>query len=159
MEPAFFAPIVNFAIVMGILVVAGRKPIAELFSARTQTIGTAVKGAEAESTEASAVLAKAEKQHRELAAELARSHADATAFLAKYKEETLNAAAKESLRIAAEAKLIIENESQRAKQTLEKEISVKCIKLASDSLKSQVTEADQEKLTRDFTEGLPNGQA
>lgn len=159
MDSALYAPIVNFLAVIGILVVAGRKPLADIFAARHETVGGAVKHAEAEHNEATALLTKAETQHRSLEVEIAKTKSDAESFLAKFKADTLASAEKESARIRQETKLIIENEATRAKQTLEKEISVKCIKLASDSLKSHVGEADQEKLTVEFMEGLPNGKA
>ena len=159
MDSALIAPIVNFLAVTGILVVAGRKPLADIFATRHETVGAAVKHAEAQHNEASALLNKAETQHRTLEVEVAKTKADAETFLAKFKTDTLQAAENETVRIKQETKLIINNDATRAKQSLEKEISVKCIKLASDSLKSHVGEADQEKLTVEFIEGLPNGKA
>ncbi len=159
MDTAFFAPIANFVVVVGILVVAGRKPIAAIFQGRNETIGTAILTADAEHKEASALLQTAEAQHRNLEAEIANAHAGAKSFLAKFKEDTLKSAEKESVRIRQESKLIIDNEASRARQALEKEISHRCIRLASDALKGQVNEVDQNKLTQEFMEGLPNGKA
>ncbi len=159
MEMSFYAPIVNFTVVVGVLVVAGRKPIAAIFHGRHEMIGTAVKTAEAEHKVASALLQTAEAQHRNLGAEIASSQSGAKSFLAKYTDDTLKAAEKESVRIRQETKLIVDNEVTRARQNLEKEISLRCIRLASDSLKGNVNEVDQNKLTQEFMEGLPNGKA
>lgn len=159
MDSALYAPLFNFVAVVGIIFVAGRKPIADIFSSRHETVGGAVKSAQAEHTEAMALLSKAESAQKNLETEVAKSTSDAQVFLAKFKDDTLKSAEKESVRIRQEAKLIIDNEATRAKQNLEKEISLKCIKLASDSLKANVGEADQEKLTQEFMEGLPNGKA
>lgn len=159
MDSAFYAPIFNFVAVVGIIFFAGRKPIADIFSGRHESVGGAVKDAQAEHGEATALLSKAELAQRNLEAEVAKSQSDAHNFLPKFKDETMKAAEKETIRIKQETKLIIDNEATRAKLTLEKEISLKCIKLAGESLKANVGDADQEKLTQEFMEGLPNGKA
>jgi F0F1-type ATP synthase membrane subunit b/b' len=158
METSFYAPIVNFAAVVGVLVFAGRKPIAAIFQGRHETIGNAVQTAEAEHKEASALLQTAEAQQKNLEAEIATSHTAARTILEKFKDDTLKAAEKESVRIRQEAKLIVDNEATRARHQLEKDISVRCIRLAADSLKGQVSEVDQNKLTQEFMDGLPNGK-
>ena len=70
MELSFYAPIANFVVVVGILVVAGRKPIAAMFHGRHEMIGASVKTAEAEHKEASALLQTAEAQHKNLEVEI-----------------------------------------------------------------------------------------
>src|SRR5687767_5646409 len=100
------APIVNFAAVVGILVYAGRKPMASFLAQRSESIKAQIQESEAQAAEARKMLAEWQANRNAADAHAKAAVEDATTTLKKFKERTIASAHAEAERIKKEAEMM-----------------------------------------------------
>jgi F-type H+-transporting ATPase subunit b len=156
-DVSYYAPYVNFLVVMAILIYFGRKPLADMLVARSSDIAKAIRGAEAEASEANAALKVWESKWSSSAAEAKQNLEDTHKRAATLRESTLANARKQATRIVQEAGLVGQTEANKGRETLQKEIVRKSITMANDFLSAHVGEKDRHQLVTEYVELLGNG--
>jgi F-type H+-transporting ATPase subunit b len=140
----------NLALLLGVLVYFGRKPIAEFFASRRS-------GIQSELSESADLLAKAEQRN----AELQRRLVDLGSQVEGIREEAGRRAEEEAERILADARAsadrirtdaraAVAQELRRAQSELREEAADLALELAARKLQEQVGEADRERLVDEF---------
>ncbi|HXK24873.1 MAG TPA: ATP synthase F0 subunit B [Myxococcota bacterium] len=155
-------PLLNFALLVGVLFYLTRKPIQAFFAERRRNI-------QSELGQAAELQRQAEERHakwqrrlvdieRELdeIRRLGRERAEAE------REQILADARESAARIERTARSAIEQELRRARETLRDEASNLAVDLASGLLRERVTDADRDRLLDEFiarVEQTPSGSA
>ena len=140
----------NLALLMGVLIYFGRKPISEFFSTRRS-------GIQSELSEAADLLTQAELRN----SELQRRLVDLGSEVEGIREEAGRRAEEEADRILADARKTAERirrdaqaavaqELRRAQSELREEAADLALELAARKLNEQVGEADRERLVDEF---------
>jgi len=140
----------NLALLMGVLIYFGRKPISEFFSTRRS-------GIQSELSEAADLLTQAELRN----SELQRRLVDLGSAIEGIREEAGRRAEEEADRILADARTTAERirrdaqaavaqELRRAQSELREEAADLALELAARKLNEQVGEADRERLVDEF---------
>jgi F-type H+-transporting ATPase subunit b len=137
-------PLLNFALLVGVLFFLTRKPIQAFFAERRRGIQT-------ELDQAADLQRQAEEIRR-----LGRERAEAE------REQILADARESAARIERTARSAIEQELRRARESLRDEASDLAVDLASGLLRERVTDADRDRLLDEFiarVEQTPAGAA
>jgi F-type H+-transporting ATPase subunit b len=140
----------NLALLLGVLIYFGRKPISEFFSTRRS-------GIQSELSEAADLLTQAELRN----SELQRRLVDLGSEVEGIREEAGRRAEEEADRILADARTTAERirrdaqaavaqELRRAQSELREEAADLALELAARKLNEQVGEADRERLVDEF---------
>ncbi len=153
------APIVNFSVVAFVLIYFGRKPLAQMLAARSTSLATEIRGAEADEKEASAQLAQWEAKWNGSAAEAKQAQVDAQTRIASLKETTLATAKKQAERIVKEANAVGQVEATKGRETLQREIVRKSVSMAKDFLGAHVGDKDRHQLVAEYVELVNDGSA
>ena len=154
MAPPFLANIINAAVLFTIIIVAGRKPIAEGLRKRKERI---VQGME----EAGRMKADAEKRLAEYEQKLAHIDSEVT----RIRTEMRQAAETERRRVLSEAKerrermerdahLLVEQETKAAREALARETVEAAMRSARDLIARSLGPADHDKLATEYFETL-----
>jgi F0F1-type ATP synthase membrane subunit b/b' len=151
--------LLNFSVVVFILWYAGRKPIKEMFAARSSEIGTAVDEAKKVSVTASRLLEEWKSKSANAQADLSRQKDDAKQSLAKFKEQTAVRVASESKRIVAESSVMATAEAAKMKRSLRRQIAQESLLQARNYLEKHVESKDSKKLLGDYLERVADGHA
>lgn len=155
----FYAPIVNFAVVLLVLFYFGRKPFAEAVASRSADLAKAIRGAEAEAKEAQALLSTWEAKAKGSQAEAKQNFEDAQKRSSALSATTVVNARKQAERIVQEAKLIGQTEANKGRATLQQEVVRKSIAMATDFLGAHVGDKDRHQLVTEYVELVGNGSA
>ena len=140
----------NLALLLGVLIYFGRKPISEFFSTRRS-------GIQSELSEAAELLSQAEQRN----SELQRRLVDLGSEIEGIQEEAGRRAEEEAERILADARATAERirrdaqagvaqELRRAQSELREEAADLALELAAQKLNEQVGEADRDRLVDEF---------
>lgn len=140
----------NLALLLGVIVYFGRKPISEFFSTRRS-------GIQSELSEAAELLARAERRN----SELQRRLVDLGSEIEGIREEAARRAEEEAERILADARgtadrirrdatAAVAQELRRAQTSLREEAADLALELAAQKLAEQVGEADRDRLVDEF---------
>lgn len=153
------APILNFAVVIGILWYFGRKPFAAFLEARSSNIEKAISEAETEAVGADTVMKEwagkwnGSKVHaKELMDETKKR-------MELFREKTIKMAGVEAERIKRDAKVVGQSEIAKARVALQKRIAIDSIDLAKEYVNQHLSEKDRQKLVTEYVEILGNGAA
>ncbi len=141
---------VNLALLLGVLIYVGRKPIAEFFSERRS-------GIQSELSEAANLLSEAERRN----AKLQRRLVDLRSEIEGIKEDAGRRAEAEAERILVDARSTAERirrdaqaavaqELRRAQLALREEAADLALEIAARKLTEQVSDADRERLVDEF---------
>jgi len=141
---------VNLALLIGVLIYVGRKPIAEFFLERRS-------GIQSELSEAANLLSEAERRN----AKLQRRLVDLGSEIEGIKEDAGRRAEAEAERILADARATAERirrdaqaavaqELRRAQLALREEAADLALEIAARKLTEQVSDADRERLVDEF---------
>jgi F-type H+-transporting ATPase subunit b len=146
----FIASILNFAILVGVLVYFGRKPIAGFLAARRRAVEEGM-------AEGARIKAEAEAKHREYSARLAQLDNE----VAKLRAEMRDAADKEKARILEETEnrvkrlkqetdRLIEQQMQQLHTDVMREVIDTAVASAEQVLKDKLNAQDQQRLAREY---------
>lgn len=145
-----FYALLNFALLIGVLVYFVRKPITAFFADRRLRIQDDLKAASDVRAEAEARYAKWQRRLMDLESELAGIRETARQRAATEREQILADAAAGAERIRRDAIAAVDQELRRARAQLRQEAADLAIELATESLRRQVTGADQDRLLDEF---------
>jgi F-type H+-transporting ATPase subunit b len=146
----FVKRLVNFAIMVGLLVWLLKKPVAQYFASRRETIQKTLADLEQKKAEA-------ESQCAEYKAKLAALDKETEKIVAEYVEEgeaerrrIVEEAQKQADYIKQQAQLAISQEIRAARESLQEEIAELSAATAEDILKNNIRPEDQERLIDEF---------
>ncbi len=140
----------NLALLLGVLIYVGRKPITKFFSNRRN-------GIQSELSQAAELLGQAERRN----SELQRRLVDLGSEVEGIREEAGRRAEEEAERILADARATadrirrdaqaaVAQELRRAQSTLREEAADLALEIAARKLQEQVGDADRERLVDEF---------
>jgi F-type H+-transporting ATPase subunit b len=140
----------NFAVLLGILLYFGAKPIAASLSGRKNKIKNDIEDLEAKKTEA-------EKSFKEFEAKLASIEAEIDTIVEKAvaqaeveKGRILERAEQAAADIQRQAELAIQHEIMEAKRTLKNDIADQAAVMAEELIKKNLTAADQVSIIENY---------
>ena len=140
----------NLALLLGVLIYFGRKPISEFFATRRGEIAT-------ELTDAAALLKEAERRNSELQrrlvdldSEIEGIREEAGRRAEEEAERILSDARATAERIRRDAKSAVEQELRRAQSKLRDEAADLALEIAARKLSEQVVDSDRDRLVDEF---------
>ncbi|WP_457756285.1 F0F1 ATP synthase subunit B [Thermodesulfatator indicus] len=143
---------VNFIALVIILVKFGREPIVNMFRSRRERI-------EGEYKELTDKRAEAERKYKEYEAKLATLEEEARkimeAFIEqgeKEKERIIKEAYETAERIKQQAEFYVQQELEKAREELRKEVAELSVKMAEQIIREKITPEDQKRLVKEFIE-------
>ena len=147
----------NLALLLGVLVYFARKPVVAFFEDRRKRIQTELDDAKKQGAEAEARYAKWQRRLLDLEGELAQIRETARSRAAAEREHILADAAAGAERIKRDALEAVDQELRRARAQLRKEAADLAVELASETLRRQVSSADQDRLLDEFVAAIERG--
>lgn len=148
----------NLALVVGVVVWATRKPLADFFSGRTRTIREQLAEAQKAGKDAEDRLAEIETRMSRLDDEL-REIRNSSEKEAREEYERLVAAAEQDAEKARErSRQEIEGMTRTAQQELKLHVAELSVRLAEETIRSEITGADHERLLARFVTRLGEKQ-
>jgi F-type H+-transporting ATPase subunit b len=150
MAPPFLANILNALVLFGIIVGAGKKPIAEALKKRKEKLVGAMEEAAKMKSEAEKTLAEYEKKLAHIDEEVERIRAEMRASAEAERHRILTEAKERRDRMERDAKLLVEQEQKAAREALVRETVASAVKSAREILEKQLGAADHDRIARDF---------
>ncbi len=150
----FVGRVFNLAIVVGLLVWIARKPLANFYASRSESIREQLAEAQRARAEAEAKLAEIEARMSHLDQELGEMKAAAEKDAELEYKRLVEAAEEEARKIAGKAKEEIEGITREAYLDLKAHAAELAVSLAEQKIKGQITEEDRRRLFDIFMAGL-----
>jgi F-type H+-transporting ATPase subunit b len=144
--------ILNTAVLVGVLVSVGRRPIGEFFAARQHAIRASIEGAKQELEAAERRLAELRARLSGIGDERARMIAEAEELARIEERRSTERARRTAERIREEAGRVAEQELARARRELRAEAAALATDLAAERLREAITPEDDRRLVREFIE-------
>ncbi len=144
----------NLALVIGILIWATRKPLGNFFSGRTRRIREQLEEALKARKDAEARLAEMEARMSRLDDELREIRHSAEMEAGLEYRRLVEAAEVEAEKTLERARTEIEGMTRTARQELKKQAAELAVKLAEESVREEISDADQERLMARFVDEL-----
>jgi len=150
----FFVAIVNFALFVYLLIRFGKQPIRNYLHNRSASYAQALASArkmEEETAKLAAEyrerLARVEEETRKIL-DQAEQEAD------RRKEAIIEGARKSAERMMADAKMAIDNETQRAREEIRAELANEAVKIAEDLILKNMNAQDKDELNKRYLDNL-----
>ena len=150
----FIGRLFNLAVVVGLLVWVVRKPLANFYASRSESIREQLAEAQRARAEAEAKLAEIESKMSRLDQELGEMKAAAEKDAELEYKRLIEAADEESRKIVGKAKEEIEGITREAYLDLKAHAAELAVTLAGQKIKGQITEEDRRRLFENFLAGL-----
>jgi F-type H+-transporting ATPase subunit b len=150
---------VNLAILLGVIVYFGRRPVRAFFAERRHRIHHELKEAEQLRSDVERRLADWQRRLTGLDAELERLRRLTLEQAETERERILADAQGAAERIRRDAQAVVDQELRRSREELRAEAADLTVRLAGDLLSRQVGDADRERLLDDFIQGIESGGA
>jgi F-type H+-transporting ATPase subunit b len=150
----FIGRLFNLAVVVGLLVWVARKPLANFYASRSESIREQLAEAQRARAEAEAKLAEIESKMSRLDQELGEMKAAAEKDAELEYKRLIEAADEESRKIVGKAKEEIEGITREAYLDLKAHAAELAVTLAGQKIKGQITEEDRRRLFENFLAGL-----
>ena len=154
MPPPFLANVANALMLLGILVVFGRKPIAEGLKHRKQRIVAGMDEAARMKAEAQAKLTEYEDRLKRLDTEVERIRAEMRDAAEAERRRILSEAKERRERMERDAHLLVEQELKAAHDVLVRETVNGALTSAEEILASRLTDADHDRLTAEYLDNI-----
>ena len=142
--------LMNFALLVVLLVLFLRKPISEALSSRIKNIQEQLESLEAQKAEAEKQLAKYNDKLSELESEAQKIVEGYIKQGKEAKAKILKEAEAVAQKLQAQARHNIEQEFEKARQELQREVLEKSLAKAEQTLKKEITNQDQDKLVDEY---------
>ncbi len=142
--------LINFALIAGVVIYFGRKPVRDLFKNRSIEIAKALQESKEARERAADALAEMERKVKDLEAETARLIADAQSRGEKDRQALVEEAKKAASDIQAQVKQGIDVEVQKAKTVLAAEAAVLSVDLAEGKIKEKINSQDHERIVKEY---------
>ena len=151
--------VVNLALLLGVVVYFGRKPVREYLAQRRESVQNNLESSARLLAEAEANLAQWKERADKLEAELAEIRDTSRRLAEDERAEILAQARATAERIRRDADAAVDQELHRARAELAAEASELAITLAARILRERVTDEDQQRLFDEFVDrvGTPSG--
>jgi len=150
----FIGRLFNLAVVVGLLVWVARKPLANFYASRSESIREQLAEAQRARAEAEAKLAEIESKMSRLDQELGEMKAAAEKDAELEYKRLIEAADEESRKIVGKAKEEIDGITREAYLDLKAHAAELAVTLAGQKIKGQITEEDRRRLFENFLAGL-----
>ena len=150
----FIGRLFNLAVVVGLLVWVVRKPLANFYASRSESIREQLAEAQRARAEAEAKLAEIESKMSRLDQELGEMKAAAEKDAELEYKRLIEAADEESRKIVGKAKEEIDGITREAYLDLKAHAAELAVTLAGQKIKGQITEEDRRRLFENFLAGL-----
>jgi F-type H+-transporting ATPase subunit b len=154
MAPPFLANVINAAILFTIIVVAGKKPIALGLRKRKERIVQGMEEAGRMKAEAAARLAEYEEKLKHIDHEIERVRTEMRAAAESERRRVLTEAKERRERMERDARLLVEQETKAARETLSRETVVAAVKTAEDLIAKSLAPADHERMAVEYFDTL-----
>ena len=150
---------VNFAVLVGVLVYFGRKPLRQALQARHEQLKADLAAAAEARTAAAARLDKQNARLASLEQEIADIRAGIKQEAEAEKARLIAMAEERAKRIREESEFMIEQQVKQAEEDLRRETAAAAVALAEKIVRSQLGAADQQRLIDTFVGDVasPNG--
>ncbi len=150
----FVGRLFNLAVVVGLLVWVARKPLANFYASRAESIREQLAEAQRARAEAEAKLAEIEARMSRLDQELAEMKAAAEKDAELEYKRLVEAADEEARKILGKAKEEIDGITREAYLGLKAQAAELAVSLAGQKIKGQITDEDRRHLFEKFLAGL-----
>jgi F-type H+-transporting ATPase subunit b len=147
-------PLLNLALLLGVLFYFARKPIRDFFSERRGTIQAALEDAARMRAEAEARYAEWQRKLAALEAELDEIRTHSRERAEAERERILSDARAAAERIRGDARAAVQQEVERARRALREEAADLAVEIAAERLRGQVRDADRARLIDEFIERI-----
>lgn len=154
MPPPFLANVANALMLLGILVVFGKKPIAEGLKHRKQRIVAGMDEAARMKGEAQAKLTEYEDKLKRLDSEVERIRTEMREAAEAERRRILSEAKERRERMERDAHLLVEQELKAARDVLVRETVNGALTSAEEILMSRLTDADHDRLTAEYLDNI-----
>ena len=148
----------NLALVVGLLVWATRKPLANFFSGRTQAIREQLEEAQNARKNAEEKLAEIESRMSRLDDELQEIKNSSEKEARKEYQRLVEAAGQDAEKALERSRQEIDAMTRTARQELKLHAAELAVKLAEEKIRGEITDADHERLLARFVTGLGEKQ-
>jgi F-type H+-transporting ATPase subunit b len=142
--------LMNFAALAAVLIYLLRKPISQALNARIKSIQEQLASLEAQKAEAENQLAKYNDKLSKLESEAQKIVESYIKQGKEAKAKILKEAEAAAEKLQAQARRNIENEFDKARQELQREVLEKSLARAEKTLKKEITTRDQDKLVDEY---------
>jgi F-type H+-transporting ATPase subunit b len=150
MAPPFLANILNAAILFTIIIAAGKKPIAEGLRKRKERIVHGMEEAGRMKADAEKRLAEYEEKLKHIDTEVARIRTEMREAAELERRRVLTEAKERRDRMERDARLLVEQETKAARETLAKETIEAAMRSAEELIVRSLGPADHEKLATEY---------
>jgi F-type H+-transporting ATPase subunit b len=150
----FVGRVFNLAIVVGLLVWVARKPLANFYASRAESIREQLTEAQRARAEAEARLAEIEARMSHLDQELVEMKVAAEKEAEVEYKRLINAADEEARKLIGRAKEEIDGISREAYLDLRAHAAELAVSLARQNIQGQITDDDRHRLFENFLAGL-----
>ena len=150
----FVGRVFNLAVVVGLLVWVARKPLANFYASRTESIREQLAEARRARAEAEAKLAEIEARMSRLDQELGEMKAAAEKDAELEYKRLVDAADEEARKLIGRAKEEIDGITREAYLDLRAHAAELVVSLAGQKIEGQITEEDRRRLVENFIGGL-----
>jgi F-type H+-transporting ATPase subunit b len=151
---AFLVQIVNFAILVGILVYALKKPLKGYLIKRHEAVKERIEESERLLKEAAELKATYEGRLSAVEGEIEVFRATAKAEMEKEKAKILNEAQNLASRIREQARLAYEQEMKEAMAKVRAEVSERTIKAAEAAVRDTFKKEDHDRMVEEFIQNV-----
>lgn len=146
--------LLNLAILLGVLIYFGRKPIRKFFADRRTQVRDSLKAAADLRRQAEERYSQWQRRLAELEGEVASIREASRERAEREREQIVADARAAAERIKKDARSAVDQEIRRAKEKLRQEASELAVELAADILREQVTPQDRERLFDEFIQRI-----
>ncbi|RIL07601.1 MAG: hypothetical protein DCC71_02420 [Proteobacteria bacterium] len=158
-ESTFVWHALNLALILGVIVYFGRKPILAFMSDRRQTIEQGIEAAQRELAAAENRLAECNHRLAALDREVEEIRSAVRAQAESERDRLLADARVAADRIRRDAQLAVEQVGRRAREDLRAEAAEMAVRLAAEMLQRQVGDAERARLVDEFVASIESPPA
>ena len=157
--PIYVWELINFAILVGVLVYFGRRPIQQMFSTRRATIARDIETASELLEQAEARNSEWQRRFADLERDLEDIRATARQRAEEERTRILAEASEAAERIQRDAVASVEQELRNAQSQLREEAASLATDLAAGLLREQIGDSDRDRLVDEFISRVEAGGA
>ncbi len=154
MAPPFLANLINGALLFGILIAVGKKPVADGLKKRKERIVRGMEEAGKMKDEAAARLAVYEEKLAHLDEEVERIRREMRETAEAERARILAEARERRERMERDARLLVEQETKAAHQLLVRQTVAAAMKSAEELIARELAAADHERVAADYLKAL-----
>ncbi len=153
-SPVFMASVFNFLVLVVLLYVMGRKPIASFLTERRRQVEEGLEQAAALKAEAEKKLAEYSARLESLDEEMATIRADMIKAGEAERSRIVAEAEKKAARMRTETRFLIEQRMKQVERELRREAVNASIAAAQSVLEEKTTETDRQRLAQSYLESV-----